>query len=814
MRDFSKKPQNIEEAKKLFPELSSEIDAVLRASPNFGERIVLAFIGEAMGAINNQKQNFKSNPQMGGSIAFIIEMLNHVGAERVLIDKIPEEEIQRRGFLKELKGESKAHTVSIMNTILLGKFDGLEGSIYEPYKIVDLVKNMSDLCNKFTDLAEKEIFGYNIEQGLRVEFSAVDKDLKDKLGYRCCEKINKDNIKNVDLKEKKEILTRYFDLMKKIKAEVQQNDDIDSDAKKRFLEEIDNDVSNKIASEILLAMKGNEIDKNFKEKYDGRIDKINNVFGEQIRQSKAPRSVLNAMQALIRRMGIDAVDDLVSESNREFFKQVLESPVLARVALGVLENSKNYRQDLVAVMDVVKMAFQDNARDGKVVINHKKSIEIFKEILSDGKGGVDPKAIEFLKIPGNAKKWVEALKIDPECLGKLAVAGKRFSSPEAQQWAQHLIDHPKEHKALFARLRVEGEITAKKLGELNEVFAQFYNKLKRDVEPELFTKFSDGKQDPYNVNVANSAVEKAMETRLDVMAQAFNVMLVNWGLEEVKKHENKEKVAKVMVETTFASVQSIGVLERLEPNEFLKLNFDQALQVYEKVMPHIVKCKAEKKNIHSIMGGLIVLASTQSFFFGPSIKTEDLIKCVENPDMPKFIKAYNEDPDLAKIILAEVKGNIKGAENQLKAFCDIYENMHVSTKIKDDSRIVIDIRKVIAECSKGFLFKTIDVASLGNKMKAVKASLKEYTKDVQSEKGKKYMSFQEQETTKPLNDEMGNKIPSPLATHISHIDAQGKKFKIINDHAEKIADPKNIDKLRKGSKKLHGGNSGDIGRSG
>ncbi len=173
-------------------------------------------------------------------------------------------------------------------------------------------------------------------------------------------------------------------------------------------------------------------------KNEDRIKRIKEAFPEieGVNQDK----LILVLEAVVPKLRITDVAELVKEPNKKFVSDVIKNRVLAEVASSFVKDSKDFKKDFSSVMDVVANAYVHKVDAGKVKINSQDATKAFENILSDGKGGIDPKAIEFFKNKDNAKKWAE-VSADPGAITRLPQAGERFSSPQHIAYMKNMLDH-------------------------------------------------------------------------------------------------------------------------------------------------------------------------------------------------------------------------------------------------------------------------------------------------------------------------------------------------------------------------------------
>jgi hypothetical protein len=858
MRDLPQKPKeaikSLADVKVLFPELASEIDLVLSLSPSFGEKMILGLIHEVIGQINNRKGALKLNPN-GIDLPSSIEMIQQFGAVRIPIDLIPAESDVREEFLKEQGGKSQTHTTAMLVTILTGKFklnhEDAQESAYEPHKDLATTKAMSDLCNKLTDLTEKEMLGYTISRELRVEFLQAEKFAKDKVKWNGSNRTA--SIDEASEDDRKELFEKYRRVFGKIIDQIESDKSIQDDLKKKLRENIKNELVNvvdkmggipddignnksikdpsrreylfnitkfgdikTIIHELIKQVKNDGKEVPVDKDYIDRFNRICDVFGAKLQENKNRPSLVLAMQQIIPKMGIKNIADLMAGSNKNLIERIIEEPVTTIAADGIVgKKSANYAQEMKDVRDILVASLKSPVKDkavGEEAVPKKRRassvIEMenrFKEILSNGKGGVDPEAVKFFQIPGNAKKWVEALEQNPDAFKRMGDAGKRFNSPEAQQWVQNLIDHPLEYKSFFTNLNVKGELTSQTLKDGNEMLEGFCRMVKHDVSlivvQVAMQAFSN------NAEEANKHVDKIISNNLGNFAEGYRLLCTTESLKEVTKPENSKLVAEFISRSGRSHQHVESIYNKLHTTKIQKADFKDMLAIHGALFEkfeNVVKLG----NINAVMDAVFKFAEVKGMFYGSAIKKDSMNAVINSKGFDKFIAVMNKDPELGKVILEEVS-KIKGLNpvQRLEAFNAIHDGMHVSTKVKDDERIRADIKKVIAASTTGFFSKQVHVDKLEENMKAVKADLAVYSKDVLSERGKRYYNEGEKTVAKV---EEGNDH-SKLDSHVKAIQEQGLRFDLINKHGSKIAKPKNLESLRKSADKVSGRSDGGRG---
>ncbi len=476
-------------------------------------------------------------------------------------------------------------------------------------------------------------------------------------------------------------------------------------------------------------------------KNDDRIKRIKDAFPEidGVNQDK----LIQVLGNVIPKLNITEVAELVKEPNKKFVSDVIKNLVLAEVASSFVKDSKDFKKDFSSVMDVVAYAYVHKADGGKVKINSQDATKAFENILSDGKGGIDAKAVAFMKQGNNAQKWKEALEKDPRCLERLPSAGKRFDGSEKIQWMQNLLSHPLEHKALFSSEVNYKDMDEKKLKDLNAKFTAFIG-INRDMGVVLASQAGSPAAD------VGKKVDKDISDHLEHSAFIFNQITKSRSLKEITSHDNSKAIAQYLVNSNANTINAVAIFEKLEHAKISKLSLADSLALHASLFEKFEGVKGDRNKIDSIMDAVLKIAEVKTAF-GKEISQDSLKKVVKNPEFATFLDAMNKNPELGKIILEEVK-KIKGLgiDEQLKAFNQIHAGMSLSVLVKDKfepkevEKIHSEIKVAVDKSMEGKIAKHVNIEKLNANMMIVqKEDLVSYEAALANPKAQKYMKAKE-----------------------------------------------------------------------
>lgn len=404
-------------------------------------------------------------------------------------------------------------------------------------------------------------------------------------------------------------------------------------------------------------------------KYSEREARIRNAFGD-LQVGVNQEMLIKVFEVIVPKLHINDVADLVKEPNKSFIQKIASTPVLADIAFGVAKDSKDFRKDIPIVMDIVRNAYVENAKEGKVKIKVEKGVEAFRDILSDGKGGLDPKAIEFFKNKDNAKKWA-AVSADPQAITRLPLKGERFSSPQHIAYMKNMLDHPNEHKSVFQMMSLTTFP-----GKFNKHNLETFNGLTTALAA-LNVKL-EITNDPGREQVAAAFkslvgdVSKIDAERIGLLNNAvLNASIAQYTSNFMKN----EEAARCLL----AKLQSLP-----------KIKFESGTFEAHSVLYSAIADGVDKKNIAPIVDAIFNIAEMKTTF-GKEVSRENLKAVVKSLEFASFKDAMNKNPELGKIILEEVK-KIKGLgiDDQLKAFNQIHAGMALSVK---ENKSLDDVKK-------------------------------------------------------------------------------------------------------------------------
>jgi hypothetical protein len=455
--------------------------------------------------------------------------------------------------------------------------------------------------------------------------------------------------------------------------------------------------------------------------YIDRFNRICDVFGAKLQENKNRSNIVFAMQQIIPKMGIKNIADLMADPHKKLIERIIEEPVTTIAADRIVGNkSTNYIQDMKDVRDILvaslKSPVKDKAVSEEVMVKKRRALSItemenrFKDILSSGKGGLDPEAIAFFKTPGNARKWAKALEVDSKCIGKLGVAGERFSTPEAKQWVQNLINYPLEHQALFGNIRDKGLMTKQALKDGNDMIEEFVGINQRIAQ--IIIKNS------YDNNVDTKELNLRIEKGMTNFANGYNSLFNTVRLKELKDNRNKDLIAQLVARYESAHIRSESVYKKLHNQKIQNATFHDILDIHGKIFNKLTDIGEDRNKVDAAMDAVFKLAEVRGVFYGSAITKDSMNAVINSKEFDKFIVVMNKDPELGKVILDEVKkiGSLSLAQ-RAEAFNAIHDGMHMTTKGKDDGRIRADIKKVISKSTKGFIFKKLNIEELNPNMR-------------------------------------------------------------------------------------------------